>query len=102
MELLERRKLIQTKIIDEEYNGVEAYKKHLEEIKEAKKKKLEDGRLQSELTNKKVIESHQLASAPKGNSSNGRIRFINNKGISDAVEELNKVVDRISIHNERY
>lgn len=45
---------------------------------------------------------HLLASSARGNVTNGRIRFINNKGMSDAVEELNKVVDRITIHTERY
>lgn len=45
LDIMEHRKIIQTKIRDEEADGVEAYKEHLEDIKEAKKKKLEDARL---------------------------------------------------------
>ena len=45
LDIMEHRKIIQTKIRDEEADGVEAYKEHLEDIKEAKKKKMEDARL---------------------------------------------------------
>jgi len=39
---------------------------------------------------------HRLASCGKGNISNGKIRFINNKAYDDAVETLNQVVEKIS------
>lgn len=45
---------------------------------------------------------HRLASSGKGNITNGKIRFINNKGYDDAVENLSKVIERIGIHQERY
>ncbi len=45
---------------------------------------------------------HRLASSGKGNITNGKIRFINNKDYDDAVENLSKVVERMSLHRERY
>lgn len=41
---------------------------------------------------------HRLASSGKGNIMNGKIRFINNKDYDDAVENLSKVVERMSHH----
>lgn len=93
---------IAKKKIEDDDNGHEAYQQHITELGERQKKLEQKSKLHSELERKQTNENHKLASSGKGNITNGKIRFINNKDYDDAVENLSKVVERIGVHQERY
>lgn len=78
-----------------------SYRKELKELRERQRAKEEKNREISEISRKKVNEAHALV-ASKANVQAGRARFINNKGYSDAVAELEEVTNRLEAHNQRY
>ena len=98
-----RKNLIHDRKHEEELAAVTAYQKEQNDLKARRRAAEARAKSISELSRKQVLESHSQRQSNHGAMlSCGGVKFISTqKDYADAVEDLEKVVEKLKAHNAR-